>query len=250
MIDKTDAGRRVAPPTPDHPAYYHSITIGFREIGTPLAHFQGLPPPPPEIERLLTAALVRQNYLEANRRHPASLALVFRWGSLVPVSGQFTKMDCSKFPPRPVTVSSITNQNEILTYAIGEAWPALARSTDFSGFPDRVYDSASQEIFSSIREGMNGGDEGARYFLLVSALDDAALQAHQSILLWRAHVSAECWGHSLTETLPALVASSAPFFGRETAKPVILSTALVPNGEVIVGTPVLKAGSTGSASAR
>ena len=77
---------------------------------------------------------------------------------------------------------------------------------------------------------------------MVSALDFRAAQHHQSVLLWRAHVSVNYWGHYLDESLPALIAAGAPQFGRATTHPIIFPEQAVPMGKVIVGTPVVVRG--------
>ena len=76
-----------------------------------------------------------------------------------------------------------------------------------------------------------------RYYLLVSAFDYNEWLRHNSVLLWRAHVSCPVWHHYLDQVLPTLIATGAPMFGRETKVPLLTTT---PNlGRVELGEPVV-----------
>ena len=79
-----------------------------------------------------------------------------------------------------------------------------------------------------------------RYYILVSAFDFQSWLNHKPVLLWRAHVSTELWGHYLDQVAGALINSAAPFFGRETRAPQFLSAQVTPLARVIVGTPIVK----------
>jgi hypothetical protein len=92
-----------------------------------------------------------------------------------------------------------------------------------------------------------------RYYIYVAAFDfDSWLKNYKEmksgeknpadtpILLWRAHVSCELWGHYFDQVAQALITSGAPWFGRETKRPEVGTSPLVPIGRVIVGAPVVK----------
>jgi hypothetical protein len=235
IVDMTAEGRRIAPPSVDHPSTYVPVTIGYKEIGDSLVYYQGRPPPAEEVRRLLVKALADRGYREATAALPQpSLILVFRWGSIAP----------------QVVFGRWVNHREMLTYLLGDNWPEMISDPS----------PKTQELVSDLYEATNAGanpsagsydhpvpiaegaKRGARYYLMVSALDYAAHLRNRDVLLWRAHVSINYWGHSLDETLPSLIAAGVPFFGRETRKPEMVEAPVVPMGRVIVGTPKLVGG--------
>ena len=76
VVDMTEAGHKVAHPTPGSPAYYLPISVGYKEFG--YAHrFQRPPPNAWDVEHALAVALYREGYqLMTKAGHP-SLVLVF-----------------------------------------------------------------------------------------------------------------------------------------------------------------------------
>ena len=68
VVDMTDAGRKIATPTPDHPAFYVPVVVGYRSEGGQIAGEK--PPPAPErVLRQLAVTLAEQGYRVARRRH-------------------------------------------------------------------------------------------------------------------------------------------------------------------------------------
>jgi len=236
VIDMTADGRKVAHPTPENPSYYVPVVLGYKELGDILTDFQRPPPPTYEIQRLLTKALAEQGYRVANPQSPPSLVLVFRWGSITPqiVNGRFV------------------NRDEMMTYLVGENWREMQGALDpqTTELLSEVDNSVNLESSAPHHgQGNPYGEpvdmgsathEGARYYLMVSALDYQASRQHKSVLLWRAHVSINYWGHYLDDTLPVLIMAAAPYFGLQTLRPVITTEAALPHGQVTAGTPVMK----------
>ena len=60
------------------------------------------------------------------------------------------------------------------------------------------------------------------YFVMVSAYDFAALKQRQRRLIWRANLTVSARGVSMTDSLPALVLTGAPYFGRDLKESEIL----------------------------
>jgi hypothetical protein len=79
-----------------------------------------------------------------------------------------------------------------------------------------------------------------RYYILVSAFDFQSWLHHKPVLLWRAHVSTELWGHYFDQVIGTLITTAGPMFGRETKVPHFSSESLTPLGRVVIGTPVVK----------
>ena len=79
-----------------------------------------------------------------------------------------------------------------------------------------------------------------RYYVMISAFDFQSWLHHKPVLLWRAHVSTELWGHYFDQVVGTLINTAAPLFGRETKMPHFVSAQVLPLGRVIVGTPEVK----------
>jgi hypothetical protein len=232
-VEMTPEGRKFAHPTPDKPAYYMPVTIGYKEVGAfPPKFYQGRELLVGKVQDLLGKALVAQGYRVMTKQSPPSLVLVFRWGIIKPmiVHGKFL------------------NSGEVMTYVVGDQWTGLVPLAPIGGyvpgglgqnffqsqFHDYSTDPATLEIISGLL-----GKAPSRYFLLVSALDSKAFQQHKTVLLWRAHVSVGYWGYFLDQTLPSMIAVGAPMFGREMKRPEIVTASAIPMGHVILGTPVV-----------
>ena len=77
----TDAGRLVAPASPEHPVYYVVHPAGYREFGESYAGVHQ--PPTADLERVMRKALASQGYLPAtDAAHRPSLLVIFTWGRL------------------------------------------------------------------------------------------------------------------------------------------------------------------------
>jgi hypothetical protein len=79
-----------------------------------------------------------------------------------------------------------------------------------------------------------------RYYVLVSAFDFKSWLHHKPVLLWRAHVSTELWGHYFDEVIGTLINTATPLFGRETKVPHFVTAPTLPLGQVILGRPEVK----------
>ncbi|HVU36516.1 MAG TPA: hypothetical protein VHE61_23960 [Opitutaceae bacterium] len=75
------------------------------------------------------------------------------------------------------------------------------------------------------------------YFVIASAYDYAAMRHGRRILLWRTKMTVNSMGISMGESLPSLVLSAGPYFGRDMTEPVTLSRKIDRQGEVKLGTP-------------
>ena len=60
-----------------------------------------------------------------------------------------------------------------------------------------------------------------------------------AVLLWRTRMTVAAQGVSQEQSLPTLVLSAAPFFGKDMAEPEILSKRAIREGAVEIGTPTV-----------
>jgi len=226
VVDMTDAGRNVAPPTPDKPVYYLPLPEGFDKVGF-AAHFQRPPPTALEVEQFIEKVFAKQGYrVLVHGSHP-TLALDLVWGYISPESEYGGS---STVPPGWM--------HELIYGHLGThgPWDSHTAIPDGKPLDNRLADDLKQM-----------GGHG-RYFVIVSAFDFQDWLHHKATLLWRAHISTMIWGHYFDQVLPIMVTTAAPMLGRESTRPLVVSAPFVPDGHVIVGAPYLKTDSVQSAA--
>jgi hypothetical protein len=78
------------------------------------------------------------------------------------------------------------------------------------------------------------------YYVVVSAYDYATVAANNPVLLWRTRMTVAAQGVSQQISLPTLVQTAGPYFGKEMEGPeIVLKRANVRTGRVDVGTPTV-----------
>ncbi|HEX3730609.1 MAG TPA: hypothetical protein VHV47_12440, partial [Opitutaceae bacterium] len=85
MTELTPAGKKLPPAKPDRPVYYFGVDGGLDQGGPALAD-----QPTPDrafFRKLMAQALAKTGYLPADAAHPATLFVVFKWGTINQVSG-------------------------------------------------------------------------------------------------------------------------------------------------------------------
>jgi hypothetical protein len=234
VSELTEAGKKIERPTPEHPAYYVPISGGYHPGGQ-LNFWNRAPPSEAQVLGDLAKDLAQQGYLLATREHHPSLILVVWWGykAAIPIPDAYA-LYISRRPPRPRTIdiTDLANKKEMLTLTGGarslNTWaetdrgPALNEAVEAAGVP--------------------------RYYTTIVAADYSDWSHHKYTQLWVAHVSAPYWGSYLGQALPVFFKTGAPMFGRDMSAPEMVITSVVPKGHVIVGTPVLKTDTPGSAT--
>jgi hypothetical protein len=255
VVNMTNEGRNVPPPTPDHPAYYYPVTRGYTEGGAILTS-ETAPPPTADVQHMIAKALASQGYLLATR-HPPSLVLILWWGYKSP---ELMAPPGESLPEEGPTLNlgAISGGP---TARIANSPGASIPGFNFLGIPPNLsanhsemeelvfgseYEPEPMQNLPSIRlEALINASRVSRYFLIVSALDFKAATEKRAVLLWTARVSTSQWGHSLDQVLPTLVATGAPMFGRDSYGPHLAAAPIIPMGQVVVGTPVIKISNPG-----
>jgi len=211
VVDMTDAGRAVTPPTKEQPAFYYPVLAGYREAGSLVAGEKS--PPPAPVAKLLAKALAAQNYYVVGTNTPApTLLLVFHWGYMNP---QIDDVGDSENPQQ-----QFWNQREMLALVAGNTLKNIG-----------VFDFKRADVLQAARD--------ERYFVVVSAYDFAAAKEKKKKLLWQAKLSTPSNGVSLAEVLPSIISAGGPHFGRETKLPELVNAPLAKEGKVEIGTPTI-----------
>ncbi len=192
--ERSKAAPDFEPPTADAPAYYAFRSVGGVELGAIYSGEQI--PHRDEVEPLVEKALAGQHYLKAGKGTPSpSLVIAYAWGSINAEDGDRRTRE------RMLSLVTTNKMN------LEEGSADLARN------PPNL-------------------DEG-RYFLVVAAFDREALKAGRKKMLWRAKLSTENAGTTLTEMLPTFLGAGADFFGQD-GMPAVLDGKLK-EGVVTIG---------------
>jgi hypothetical protein len=207
--DVTPLGKQFPEPDAAHPVYYFPLPVGYKEVGARVAGEKV--PPKHEVEHTLAVALAKRHYLVMNAAHPPQQLLVLWWGSMNP--------DIQDFGSNDPAEQVFFNEREML---------ALVGAYKM----DMQAPWAAQDIRSAARDD--------RYFVILMAFDFAAARQHQKKLLWMAKMSTPSNGAYLQEVIPALAASGAPAFGRDTVPAFVDSAEALKTGRVTLGPLELK----------
>jgi hypothetical protein len=274
VTEMTAAGKKVPVPSPQKPAYYVAESGGMHNEGLLGGEGNLRPPAPEQLRRVLEKALAESGYLPAEpAAQPASLAIIYQYGAhgfnppapLVdaPPDGVAAP------PPDPagtgdVPVPEIVIRKTLLDRAalIGGAKfvreVALAMEQvdhkasmqrvftapeggDFMGSTGDMLRDPFEELRGRSAEMERLVDElfSSSFFVVATAYDYAALAKGQRRVLWRTKMTVNSLGVNMVESLPPLIASAAPYFGRETSDPVVVTKRISREGRVEIGTPTV-----------
>ena len=252
MTEMTEEGKKLPPATPAHPVFY-SMQSGGKHGGGDRVGMRR-PLPEAEVERLLTAAFASSGYRPAELpAQPPTLAIFFIWGT----HNGLTEGD----PENPMlTANQITaNLLDRARLVGGEKFAhqmfLLFREADDQVMATNVAIAPggqapvgpTQQVFLNpvalykMKNPKNeflvdqAGDD--IYYIVASAYDYQALTTKRRKLLWRTSMTVSARGVSEEQTLPIVISSAAPFFGRETPEAETFTKRIVKAGQVEVGTP-------------
>lgn len=207
-VELTDAGRKLALPTREHPTYYFPLVGGYHEKGAVVAGEKA--PPNIKVIKKLARTLADNGYLVAGVRTPApTVLLVLHWGSLKPQTDEVDSGDPD------VTQNMVYNQKEMLALVGAQTLTPLAPDFD------------KEEILQEAEED--------RYFVIITAFDFAAARYKKKVLLWRTKMSVPTGALNLGDVITALITSGGPYLGRETLRPVRVEKPVYPEGKVTLG---------------
>jgi hypothetical protein len=252
ITEMTDAGKRLAPVTPDHPAYFVGQSAGYHVQGDGPDN-QKLPPAG-LLEALLRKSLAANGYLPAKPPgQPPSLLVVYSWGAhyaLHPenddsISGEMVARNTleralliggQKFATQ---MQQLFAQEDAVAQAASQ--PPAPGGQSILGpeqmammDPVHLYRLKSPRNDSLVEQMIDD-----LYYVVASAYDYAAAAHGERRLLWRTRMTVDAKGVALADTLPTLVASASAYFGREMDEPEALYKRTINDGQVEVGTPTV-----------
>ncbi len=234
ITEMTDEGRKAPTPTAEAPEYYEIDVGGLHHEGFDAA--AGVPPPAEAMLACLRRALAVNHYLPADPAHRPVLLLVVFWGShnnlnegSDEIGGPFPDVAHRNLLSRASLVGGTRFAAELR-----EALNDHDRNRDLIPAPnlDPLYlflhrSYKNERLYEQIRANC--------YFVVASAYDYGAATRHQRTLLWRSKLSVDSTGIAMADSLPALVVSAAPFFGRDMSEAATLVRRVQRQGEVKLG---------------
>lgn len=258
LTEMTEEGRNRLTPTADGPVYYVSQSTKAVFTGSAVDGSRRVPPVS-ELERAMKKALAAASYLpvDAPERRP-SLVVVFSYGSHaidpeVPDSLQLPPSSAEDW--LAIVTQSAVLQTDVIERAALIGGPKFAQQLKQAlsaevdnmnvnhGLRMRVVpvspDSASPfQVFvrsSSLTAYLVKTAFHTCYFVVASAYDHDAMVKGQRRLLWRTKMTVDAQGVSMEESLAPLIASAAPYFGRDMNEVTVVRRRISRDGKVEVG---------------
>lgn len=259
----TPAGRELTPPTTQEPVWCVLYDAGKLQRGS--AASAGEKAPAPELlEKQLREALGANGYLITDnpQEHAPRIAVLMHWGSYTTVSetddlesvpenvrrrelveraalvgGEKFAEDLATAIVERDKIAQATHQPRSVTFYDGSTATPISRVggdvQSMTGFdmmdPLYLFENRDRKTLRLMTQ-----SRSSFYFVIASAFDYASLATPRRRLLWRTKMTVASDGVSMVQTLPVLIANSAPFVGREMAEPEA-NTRRVRDGKVKIG---------------
>lgn len=236
VTEFTAYGRLQRPVSATQPAYFVAQTGGYRQFGDAVGGEHS--PPPADLERAITKALALNGFLPATLpAHVPTLAVIYTWGSHNKLSPEMA----ANFPDLAA--------KQTLERAI------LVGGKDFASGMGRMMEFGETILDHTERlDYLRYQASDDLYFVVASAYDYRSIATGKRQLVWRTSMTVNSKGVSMKETLMPLIATAAPFLGRETAGPEIAMRRMSREGRVEIGTATVvedkdsKSATTGGAA--
>ena len=213
ITEMTDVGKKLPLVTPDQPTYYTAFRAGFRQIGDTYYGEKTLTPD--SVEKVLAKSLATNGYFPADATHNPTLLIIYSWGS-------HNRED--------QTESSNAVESNLLDSAalvggdtFAQKMEQMVQMTDeMAGPPELVAFANPLNLYreSSLKHNfMIDQARGNMYFVVASAYDYQSAASNQRVLLWRSRMTVSSTGVNQEQTLPKLILTAAPYFGRDMSEP-------------------------------
>lgn len=247
ITEMTIDGSKARQPTAARPMYYLSHSIGYHDEGDTYGEKRIIPVE--KLQAMIEKALAENHFLPADAAHPAALAMFFSWGSADKLDNRAgAAFDDGADVPLDVVSADFTTRQNFLARAqlvggimfatkVGEALKQ-DDATKLLGIP--MPGLSAFELLQDREPVARQLIEQAMddcYYVVASAYDAYAMAHGQRRMLWQTKMTTNSAGISMVETLPALIASGSPYFGRAMSQPTILERHLEREGRVEVGIP-------------
>lgn len=260
ISEMTDDGKKLPPVTPSQPAYYELFSAGFRALGEHVAH--EAPFPEKSVTELLERSLKTSGYLPAKRpEHAPSLLIIFTWGThnllqeddpenatLSPTAVARNLLDRAALVGGAKFAKELKRRFEL---ANDMAVANLTPPADPTGSVPPVaapFPAVQADIFNPVEQFKRENEKNEFlvdqavsdvYYVVASAYDYKSAITDNKILLWRTRMTVAASGISQDQSMPTLITTAGPFFGKDMADAEIIVKRAVREGTVEVGTPTV-----------
>jgi hypothetical protein len=254
ITEMTEAGKKLPPVSPQAPAYYEVFTSGPRHLGDSSGNHVTLKQE--DVERVLGRALSANGYIRAQApAHPPSLLIIYTWGShsmLVEGDAENPTLSGEQIARNLLDRAALVggekfSRKMLELFEQADAMSTAGRvPTPPGGEP--VFTPEMMEFANPVNQFKRADPKneilvdqaaGNVYYVVASAYDYKSAGTSRRILLWRTRMTVAADGVSQEQTLPTLIASAAPYFGKDMPEPAILNPRAVREGQVEIGTPTV-----------
>ena len=203
--DTTPEGRKITPPSPEHPVYYKGASLGCK-----LGFVSGdLLPDVDQVNKFVAAVLAKQGYLGATEgKHEPTLFLVLQWGSLQPGYD-----DLSWFlgynPDNDVAAPTAVNMLGAEVFRRDFRSREMQTIIDYAG--------------------------GPLYGIIVTAFEFKSASTSKPIAYWQTRISLPTPGKSMARALPTMIRAAGPVIGIPSNGPVLADADDLRGGHVELG---------------
>lgn len=201
VTDMTEPGRKLRRPTPDALVYYEALVLGYSDFGRSVAGHH--PPAKKDMLKLILKLLGDQGYVPAKPGHAPEMLLTFAWGTINDKPG--------------MALPFMGGEKLDLMWEVDGQNPSLRYLTRFNRSP------AAELVAEST---LSTSSPSQLYMISIQAFDEAEAINGRTKLLWHTKVSCPSAGLAMAATLKHMAREAAPFFGTETAKPMLTSKRL------------------------
>jgi len=268
--DVTAEGKALAQATADKPAYYVLYSEGYQARGDSQLDLKTLTEA--DLSRVLQRSLGEQGYHPASLPgHPPTLLVLYNWGSYALATEEHVDWtfigsgyDSSGFdadgnlsvpgqtPNSMTAVHGMLDRAELIggerfakqvrdmLRAQKDAEYSQMRSSTVNGVaapsvpsmqlldPETPFRSKSPRndfMMELVKDDL--------FYVVASAYDyQAFARQHKAVLLWRTHMAISAGGVTQPQTLPTLVMSASPYFGKDTDGAVVLNRQMTEKIEI------------------
>lgn len=192
-------------PEPGKPIYYIILGNSEVDLGFPMG---GMPRPDPKaMEAELVKVLAEQGFVQTMTGGPmADIVLVFSWGTanMATEDTPGTNPDTGVNEDDPDAPAVMAYNRKEMRRLVG------ADKADWQNVTLVDGDKIGEAVRSD------------RVYIFLIAFDARTLVKKQKTVLWRTRMSVDLLDHALPDSFALMLASAAPYFGRNTDQPVFV----------------------------
>jgi hypothetical protein len=200
-------------PTKEKPVYYVFLGGMEQNLGAPIG---GIPPVnESQLKSALVDALASRGFVQTKVGGPMpSIVILYTWGDANLDTAEIAETDSET---GDTTTSSFTWNGREMARLVG------------------LYKAQRHMMSSMEAQDLSDAIRSDRGYLFIAALDAKALLKKQKKLVWRTRISIDTTRTNLVDNIPVMLASAAPYFARDEARPVIVDDNLRREATVKLG---------------